>query len=114
MDKALSGIRIIDMTHNQAGPACTQILGFLGADVIYAAVEPGDVVIAERGHPFRGARRQSLAVIAPDDACTAPRHEIVDHELQPALSGMHDAIRRWRLPNGHSSRASSRANSPPS
>jgi crotonobetainyl-CoA:carnitine CoA-transferase CaiB-like acyl-CoA transferase len=22
MDKALSGIRIIDMTHNQAGPAC--------------------------------------------------------------------------------------------
>jgi len=50
----------------------------------YAAVEPGDVVIAERGHPFRRARRQSLAVIAPDDACTAPRHEIVDHELQPA------------------------------
>ena len=34
MDKALAGIRIIDMTHNQAGPACTQILGFLGADVI--------------------------------------------------------------------------------
>jgi formyl-CoA transferase len=34
MDKALSGIRIIDMTHNHAGPACTQILGFLGADVI--------------------------------------------------------------------------------
>src|SRR5262249_22024631 len=34
MNRALSGIRIIDMTHNQAGPACTQILGFLGADVI--------------------------------------------------------------------------------
>src|SRR6202011_170374 len=34
MTQALSGIRIIDMTHNQAGPACTQILGFLGADVI--------------------------------------------------------------------------------
>jgi len=34
MTKALAGIRVIDMTHNQAGPACAQILGFLGADVI--------------------------------------------------------------------------------
>src|SRR5438046_9333862 len=34
MNQALQGIRIIDMTHNQAGPACAQILAFLGADVI--------------------------------------------------------------------------------
>ncbi len=34
MTAALDGIRVIDMTHNQAGPACGQILGFLGADVI--------------------------------------------------------------------------------
>src|SRR5262245_25285306 len=34
MGKALEGVRILDMTHVQSGPSCTQMLGFLGADVV--------------------------------------------------------------------------------
>ena len=34
MNLPLNGIKIIDFTHVQAGPACTQMLAWFGADAV--------------------------------------------------------------------------------
>jgi formyl-CoA transferase len=41
--RALEGVRVVDMTHVQSGPSATQLLAWLGADVVKVEAPGGDV-----------------------------------------------------------------------
>ena len=56
MAKALEGIKILDFTHVQSGPTCTQLLAWFGADVI--KVERPGVGDASPASQLRRRRRR--------------------------------------------------------
>ena len=57
MEKALSGVRILDFTHVQSGPTCTQLLAWFGADVIKVEKAGSGDVTREQLRDVPGADR---------------------------------------------------------
>ena len=92
MGKALEGVKILDFTHVQSGPTCTQLLAWFGADVI--KVERA----GRRRHHARPAARhpgrgQPLFHDAePQQALDHDRHE--EPEGQGGSRGAGEEVRR--------------------
>src|SRR5450759_3988091 len=74
--EALKGVRILDMTHVQAGPTCSQLLAWIGADVIKFEYPQGD---ATRGQLRDIPGADSLYFPMMD----CPKRSITVH-MQPA------------------------------
>ena len=102
MTKPLDGVRIIDFTHVQAGPACTQLLGFYGADVIKVERPgSGDVTRSQlRDIPGADAlyftmlngNKRSLTL----DTKTAEGKEVLEKMIRPRMYWSKTSVpERW-------------------
>jgi len=75
--EALKGVRILDMTHVQAGPTCSQLLAWLGADVIKFRIARG----RRDARPVARRAERRTACISPCLNCKIKRSITVNIEV---------------------------------
>jgi crotonobetainyl-CoA:carnitine CoA-transferase CaiB-like acyl-CoA transferase len=63
LDKPLSGLRVLDLSHVLAGPTCTRFLGDLGADVVKVQTIERATVVNDPGHPYFYAWNRSKRAV---------------------------------------------------
>jgi crotonobetainyl-CoA:carnitine CoA-transferase CaiB-like acyl-CoA transferase len=63
LDKPLSGLRVLDLSHVLAGPMCTRLLGDLGADVVKVQTLERATLVNDPNYPFFYVWNRSKRVV---------------------------------------------------